>query len=119
MMKASAAELLQQLPGPVTPQWITSERFIQALRHGSMSVEFYAPIDSDPQTSHQQDELYFIHSGTGELVIDAVRNVCAPGMVFFIPAGIDHRFEHFSADFSTWVVFWGPIGGEQDPMQSR
>jgi hypothetical protein len=83
MMKASAAELLQQLPGPVTPQWITGERFIQALRHGSMSVEFYAPIDSDPQT------------------------------------GIDHRFEHFSANFSTWVVFWGPIGGEQDPMQSR
>jgi hypothetical protein len=25
-----------------------------------------------------------------------------------------HRFEEFSADFATWVMFWGPKGGERD-----
>ena len=36
----------------------------------------------------------------------------------FAPRGADtqspHRFEAFSEDFATWVVFWGPPGGEQE-----
>jgi hypothetical protein len=28
------------------------------------------------------------------------------------PAGAVHRFENFSNDFVTWVVFYGPQGGE-------
>ena len=28
--------------------------------------------------------------------------------------GAVHRFEHFSSDFATWVVFWGPPGGERE-----
>lgn len=32
----------------------------------------------------------------------------------FVPAGMTHRFEDFSADFVTWVVFWGPEGGESE-----
>jgi hypothetical protein len=30
----------------------------------------------------------------------------------FVAAGVPHRFESFSDDFATWVVFWGPRGGE-------
>jgi mannose-6-phosphate isomerase-like protein (cupin superfamily) len=111
-MKASAHELIQLLPGKTTQQWPMGERFITAFQHGSMSVEFYAPLDHDPQTPHSQDELYFIHSGTSELVIEQERHACAPGMVFFVPAGAEHQFENFSADFTTWIVFWGPQGGE-------
>lgn len=33
--------------------------------------------------------------------------------VHFVAAGVEHRFEDFTADFATWVVFWGPKGGEQ------
>jgi mannose-6-phosphate isomerase-like protein (cupin superfamily) len=35
-----------------------------------------------------------------------------PGDVLFVPAGVEHRFEDFSDDFVTWVVFYGPEGGE-------
>jgi mannose-6-phosphate isomerase-like protein (cupin superfamily) len=35
-----------------------------------------------------------------------------PHDVIFVPAGMEHRFEGFSDDFQTWVVFWGPTGGE-------
>jgi mannose-6-phosphate isomerase-like protein (cupin superfamily) len=112
-MQASATELLKRLPGNFTEQWPIGERFVMAFAHGTMSVEFYAPIDHDPQTPHPQDELYFIHSGHGELLIDGECRQCEAGMVFFVPAGVEHRFEHFSADFSTWAVFWGPQGGEQ------
>lgn len=111
-MKASANELLKSLPGKVTKKWPMGERFVSAFAHGTMSVEFYAPIGHDPQTPHVQDELYFIHSGHGELVIDNERHNFVSGMVFFVPAGVEHRFENFSEDFSTWVVFWGVQGGE-------
>ena len=53
----------------------------------------------------------FRHSGTGTFVIGEARHPFAPGTCFFVPAGVAHRFEEFSADFSTWVVFWGPPGG--------
>jgi hypothetical protein len=29
------------------------------------------------------------------------------------PLGAKHRFENFSHDFVTWVVFYGPQGGEK------
>lgn len=36
----------------------------------------------------------------------------APGETLFAPAGADRRFEEFTADFGTWVMFPGPKGGE-------
>jgi quercetin dioxygenase-like cupin family protein len=38
----------------------------------------------------------------------------APGDVLFVPAGTIHRFEEFTDDFRTWVIFYGPPGGERD-----
>lgn len=111
-MKASAAELLQRLPGKITEKWPAGERFITAFAHGSMSVELYAPVGHDPQTPHSQDELYFIHAGSGTFVLAGERHAFAPGTCFFVPAGVEHRFEEFTDDFATWVVFWGPEGGE-------
>ncbi len=78
-----------------------------------MSVELYAPVGTDPQSPHEQDELYFVISGTGEFVSGADRVHFEPGTVLFVPAGQPHRFESFSPGFATWVVFWGPHGGER------
>ena len=41
------------------------------------------------------------------------RHRFSAGTAFFVPAGAVHRFENFLPDFSTWVVFWGPRGGEK------
>ena len=111
-MKADINELLKRLPGPISAGWPEGERFVQALAHGSMSVELYAPIGTDPQTPHAQDELYFIHSGSGILIIDGQSHPFHAGMCFFVAAGVAHRFVAFTPDFSTWVVFWGAKGGE-------
>ena len=35
------------------------------------------------------------------------------GDALFVAAGRPHRFIDFSDDFATWVVFYGPEGGEQ------
>jgi mannose-6-phosphate isomerase-like protein (cupin superfamily) len=111
-MKASLAELLQQIPGKPTAQWPAGERYVVGFSHGTMSVGLYAPTEPDPQQPHQRDELYIIQAGSGEFVTGDKRQRCAAGDVLFVAAGVVHRFEHFTADFTTWVVFWGPAGGE-------
>ncbi|MEQ1815122.1 MAG: cupin domain-containing protein, partial [Nitrosomonas sp.] len=112
MMKSTVADVLKKIPGKVCVEWPMGEPFAQAFSHGSMSVELYVPKGADIQTPHDQDELYFIHSGHGEFVVAGERHKFEPGMVFFLAAHVEHRFENFSPDFSTWVVFWGPKGGE-------
>ena len=111
-LHASLETLASALPGPPTQRWPQGAPFVQALRHGTMSVELYAPSGADLQQSHQQDELYIVERGTGTLRIGTEVFPFGPGAVFFVAAGVDHRFEGFSDDFRTWVVFWGPEGGE-------
>lgn len=88
------------------------QQFHYPIRHGTMRVGLYAPKGFDDQAPHDQDELYIIASGTGWFVKGEDRVAFAPHNVLFVEAGIEHRFEGFSDDFSTWVVFWGPRGGE-------
>jgi uncharacterized RmlC-like cupin family protein len=38
---------------------------------------------------------------------------CMSGDVLFVRAGVKHKFENFSDDFATWVIFYGPEGGER------
>lgn len=98
-----------RLPGP------QGQRYAEVFAHGTLVVEYYAPRGSDPQTPHTRDELYVVLSGEGWFVNGPERHRFAPGDVLFVPAGVVHRFEDFGDDFATWVVFYGPEGGEMDP----
>lgn len=84
------------------------------IRHGSMRAGLYRPRGVDDQQPHAQDEVYIVHAGHGEFVNGGERRRFGPGDVIFVRAGVEHRFENFSDDFETWVVFWGPDGGEPD-----
>jgi len=79
-----------------------------------MSVEIYRPVITDKQTPHTQDELYVIISGSGDFFNAGDRYAFQPGDVLFVPAGAEHRFENFTDDFATWVIFYGPLDGEGD-----
>jgi len=86
--------------------------FVKLMEHGSMSIEIYRPVETDRQTPHLQDELYVIISGEGDFSNNGQRRTFGPGDVLFVPAGVEHHFENFSVDFATWVIFYGPAGGE-------
>ena len=86
--------------------------FAEAVRHGSMLAELYAPRGEDLQKPHAQDELYIVHRGEGVFVKGGERRRFAAGDVIFVGAGVAHRFEDFSEDFETWAIFYGPQGGE-------
>lgn len=87
--------------------------FLNLFNHGTLSVEVYKPKKVDLQQPHTRDEVYIIISGNGEFLNDGVRTTFAVGDFLFVPAGAEHRFENFSDDFSTWVLFYGPEGGEK------
>ena len=80
--------------------------FATVMARCNMSVEIYKPEKVDLQTPHKQDELYVIISGSGEFINDGLRTNFNPGDVLFVAAGIEHRFENFTDDFVTWVIFY-------------
>ncbi|WP_430390554.1 cupin domain-containing protein [Dyella sp. 20L07] len=86
--------------------------YLTLFRHGSMEVEVYRPMGVDGQSPHRRDELYVVIAGYGHFVCGNERRPFQAGEVLFVPAGVVHRFEDFSEDFSTWVIFYGPDGGE-------
>jgi mannose-6-phosphate isomerase-like protein (cupin superfamily) len=111
-MKVSINQALKRLPTAPTEKYPHGAPFVTMMAGGTMSVEVFAPKGEDLQQPHTQDELYFIHSGTGEIVINGQRFDAAVGDAFFVAAGVEHRFENFSDDFVTWVVFYGKESGE-------
>jgi mannose-6-phosphate isomerase-like protein (cupin superfamily) len=86
--------------------------------HGTLNVELYTPIGSDPQTPHSRDEVYFVARGKGLFFDGTKTHSVEPGSFLFVPAGRIHRFESFSSDFAVWVAFYGPEGGESNTEPS-
>ena len=105
-MKLDPKAALEKLNNQKSP-------FLELFAHGSLTVEIYKPEKIDLQTPHSRDEVYIIISGSGEFLNGGVRTTFAPGDFLFVPAGVDHRFQNFTEDFATWVIFYGPEGGEK------
>lgn len=105
-MKISKNDALAQLAKNESP-------FLTLFEHGTLSVEMYRPQQVDLQQPHTRDEVYIVVSGSGEFLNNGVRNSFAEGDFLFVPAGVEHRFENFTKDFATWVIFYGPEGGEK------
>lgn len=99
------------------------KRFAELFRHGTLTLELYAPREKDEQKPHNRDEAYLIAQGSGDFVCqdsqkqglqaNAQRVTFGPGDFLFAAAGQPHRFENFTDDFFTWVLFYGPEGGEK------
>jgi mannose-6-phosphate isomerase-like protein (cupin superfamily) len=88
-------------------------KFATVFEHGTLEVEIYTPKDIDRQQPHTRDEVYVIARGKGEFLCADRRTKFSAGDFLFVPAGVPHRFEKFSKDFATWVMFYGPQGGEK------
>jgi mannose-6-phosphate isomerase-like protein (cupin superfamily) len=110
-MRATLADALARLPAAPSALYPEGVPFTRALASGHMSVELYAPGSNadgrDRQQPHAQDELYVVQRGRATLHLHGQRLAAAPGDVLFVPAGAPHHFEPFTADFATWVIFYG------------
>jgi mannose-6-phosphate isomerase-like protein (cupin superfamily) len=99
MDKLSATAALEKLGG--------GETYRRLIAQADFDVGMYRPVKEDDQTPHRRDEIYIVAAGTGDFVCAGECSEFASGDIFFVPAGIEHRFQNFSQDFATWVVFMG------------
>jgi mannose-6-phosphate isomerase-like protein (cupin superfamily) len=106
--RVSLAEAMSKLPGP------GGERYRVLFERAGLSVEIYAPRGRDNQTPHTRDEIYVVVQGHGEFFDGSARQKIRPGDFLFVAAGVEHRFENFTDDLVTWVIFYGPEGGGGD-----
>ncbi len=97
---------LSQVPGA------EGQRSVSLFRRGTLEVKFGWPLAPNAQTPHAQDELYIVVRGHGHLFHDGKRDPCGPGDLLFVAGGTEHHFEEFTEDFTVWVIFHGPQGGE-------
>jgi quercetin dioxygenase-like cupin family protein len=80
----------------------------------SMIVSEVAPGASIPVHLHRnEDELIFIHTGTGIITLGDTRTACSPGAVLYAPRDAWHGVDNTGATVLTWCAIYSPPGFEQ------
>ena len=59
----------------------------------------------DRQQPHDQDELYYVVSGRGQITVDGTTQPVGPGSVIFVKADVAHRFHDVSEELEIIVFF--------------
>ena len=63
--------------------------------------------EKDPQSPHQEDELYYVVSGRARMKAGDEDQPVNAGTVIFVAANIEHRFYDVQEDL-TVLVFFAP-----------
>ena len=80
----------------------------------SMIVSEVAPGASIPVHLHRnEDELIFIHTGSGIVTLGDDRIPCSPGAVLYGPRNVWHGVENTGSTVLTWCAIYSPPGFEQ------
>jgi mannose-6-phosphate isomerase-like protein (cupin superfamily) len=76
--------------------------------HGlELGVYVLVAPEPDIQQPHEDDELYVVLEGSGELEIEGETVALKEGQAVFVPAGADHRFVGYE-QLSVLVIFAKP-----------
>ncbi len=90
-------------------QQASGERYLQFLNAGSMSLGLYvlSAGSTDTQSPHKEDEIYFVTSGRGAVIVDGERKPVKEGAIVFVAKEVEHRFVDIEEDL-TLLVFFAP-----------
>ena len=85
----------------------TGELWTEFLRVPAMSAGVYRlrAGQEDPQTPHQEDEVYYVVSGRAVLRVGDAELAAVAGAVLFVEAQAEHRFERITEDLTLLVIF--------------
>jgi mannose-6-phosphate isomerase-like protein (cupin superfamily) len=86
------------------------ELYHEFLRVDSLSAGLYVlPAgEPDPQTPHEEDELYVVLSGSASFTAADETILVGPGTTIFVPAHQVHRFHDVTERLEVVVVFAPP-----------
>src|SRR5919197_3615814 len=84
--------------------------WLEFLRRGMFSAGIYrlAAGQDDPQTPHNEDEIYYVLSGRAELEVEGTRHPAGPGTIAFVTRYAEHRFVEIEDDLEVLVIFAPP-----------
>jgi mannose-6-phosphate isomerase-like protein (cupin superfamily) len=90
--------------------------YVEFLRQPTLSLGVYTlPAGSeDKQRPHGEDEVYYVISGRGNVVVADERRPVEAGSLVFVGARIEHRFFDIDEDL-VLLVFFAPAEGTQTP----
>lgn len=71
----------------------------------SMGLYILPAGSTDPQSSHHEDEVYYIVSGRGTLTAGAQEYPAGPGSILFVAKEIPHKFHDIEEDLHVLVFF--------------
>ncbi len=88
--------------------------WMEFLRAEALSMGIYVlPVGTeDLQKPHTEDEVYYIVSGRGRLIVDGTDQPVGPGTLMFVPAAAEHRFHDITEEL-TALVFFAPAEGSR------
>lgn len=90
-------------------QAASGEPYLEFLHQSSMSAGLYVlpPGADDPQQPHNEDEMYYVLSGEGQIRVGDEDRPVQPGSVIFVGRHAPHRF-HTITDTLYVLVFFAP-----------
>lgn len=83
--------------------------YLEFLRVPALSAGLYVlPAGSaDPQLPHTEDEVYYVVSGRGAILVGDENREVEAGALIFVPALLEHRFHSITEDLRV-IVFFAP-----------
>ena len=83
------------------------------MRAGMFSAGVYrlAAGETDTQTPHAEDEIYYVLGGRGELEVDGETHRVEPGSIAFVAKRVEHQFVNIAEDLQLLVLFAPPESG--------
>jgi mannose-6-phosphate isomerase-like protein (cupin superfamily) len=83
------------------------KRYLEFLRIPAMSAGLYVLTagETDLQSPHKEDEMYFVVSGRARMRIGSEDQPVSSGSVIFVEAGVEHRFHKIEENLQILVFF--------------
>lgn len=87
----------------------SGKAFLEFVRVPALSAGLYVlPAGAtDPQQPHSEDELYYVVSGRGQIMVAGESRPVKAGSVVYVKAHDEHRFHDIAEDLAI-VVFFAP-----------
>ena len=85
----------------------SGKRYLEFLRVPTMSAGVYVlPAGGiDPQTPHEEDEMYYVVRGRARMQVGSEEQPASEGSVIFVAAGVEHRFRDITEELVVLVFF--------------
>lgn len=84
------------------------------LRVPDLSMGLYVlPVGgTDPQQPHTEDEVYYVLSGRGQIMVAGEDHFVQAGSIVYVAKGDEHRFHTIEEELQL-LVFFAPAEGSQ------